>query len=239
MELTADNVKKINDFMFFDHDDTISADLGLVMGCKSISPYVADEALKLYQAGRIKKIAISGGMGCFDPITIGKSFTDPLVVQKPWDKEADVIERYLLENGVKPEDIVNIDRKAKHTGHNIEFSLETIKQFKSTLLIAPAYNQRRALGTFRKWLPDIAHVVSAIAVYPMGLNKGNWAQAKGYDKLVVGEYLKVDPKNDDLKTSYILQGLAVHADPSIEAMRLKKAGASSKSQPASPQKLKF
>lgn len=208
-------INTVNNTLFFDHDEAISAELGLILGCRSISLYVADEAVTMYKEGRLKKLAISGGNGCSDWITKKQAETDPFVLHEPDTLEADAIEAYLLENGVKPEDIVCVDREATNTGENIVNCLGTLKGYDTTLLIAPAYSQRRAVSTYRRYITDTKKAVSAIAVYPMGLTQNNW-HTRLIRFLVMDEYNKVT-------SNYIKTGYIVETDPKTEAARLKQA----------------
>ncbi len=217
------SVAKINNHLFHDNDKTVSAELGLILGCKSISGYVAQEAVKLYKAGRIKKIAISGGGRTFDFLPKAlrdKMKEDGVQPNHPFEKEADFIKGFLLKNGVREDDIVCVERKSKNTGANIQNTLDTLNRYKTTLIIAPAYSQRRALGTYRRYLPSFDRTVSAIAVYPLGLTQDNWADTPAIKAIVEGEFAKTDP-NNQTDSSYIQIGYCVDVDQAAEERNLK------------------
>lgn len=214
--------QKINDFMLYPSGNA-DAHTILVLGCKSMSGYAAKEALGLYRPG--KRVIISGGNRCFDPLPLSlikRMKDDGVNPPHPFIKEADFIENYLLENGVRSQDIVFVDRKAKNTGHNITNCAIELRKHRSLVIVAAAYGHRRALGTFRRYLPDQDIRVTTRPVYPFGLTNENWPHMKTIRNIVLGEFEKIDPENKNPKTSYLGHGLdyCVTVNPSYEESRL-------------------
>lgn len=94
------------------------------------------QTLELYNAGKIKKILLSGGNG-----TLGSDF-----------EEATSSLKLLQKMGVKREDIL-IEKKSRNTYENALYSAEILKEKYPKgkfLLITSAFHQRRAMACFKK-----------------------------------------------------------------------------------------
>lgn len=92
--------------------------------------------LPLYFEGRVKKILISGGSG--------RIFKDQI--------EANVLESYLLDIGVKKDDIIT-ERKSQNTYENAKYSIEKLKSLKikgNILLSTSTTHMKRSYLCFKK-----------------------------------------------------------------------------------------
>jgi uncharacterized SAM-binding protein YcdF (DUF218 family) len=106
--------------------------LGAAIWTNQPSPVLRERlnhAIVLYKAKNIKKIIVTGGFG------EGEKFS-----------EAEIAEKYLLENGVLESDILK-ETQSKSTFENIKFSAEIIRdnQFSMVLIVSDSMHLRRAL----------------------------------------------------------------------------------------------
>jgi uncharacterized SAM-binding protein YcdF (DUF218 family) len=96
------------------------------------------QAVKLYKAGKIKKILISGGSGGY--FNQGES-------------ESKYIKFFLVKNGIVPEQDIWIDTLSKNTHENAVESKKVLFENGAHgpfLLITSATHMRRSLGCFKK-----------------------------------------------------------------------------------------
>jgi uncharacterized SAM-binding protein YcdF (DUF218 family) len=96
------------------------------------------QAVKLYKAGKIKKILISGGSGGY--FNQGES-------------ESKYIKFFLVKNGIVPEKDIWIDTLSKNTHENAVESKKVLfanGAHGPFLLITSATHMRRSLGCFKK-----------------------------------------------------------------------------------------
>lgn len=88
-------------------------DIGIILGGVSMIPYRADEGIRLYKEGLIKKILVAGGIGF---LNIDK-----------FNKEADKMYKYLIKNGIPKDDII-IEDNSKDTKQNLKYSLKLLSE---------------------------------------------------------------------------------------------------------------
>jgi uncharacterized SAM-binding protein YcdF (DUF218 family) len=93
-----------------------------------------NHGLHLYRAGKVKKIIVTGGYG------EGEKFS-----------EAEIGEKYLLENGVEPTDICK-ETKSKTTYQNLENSVPVVadNNIGPVLIVSDPLHLRRAVLMARK-----------------------------------------------------------------------------------------
>ncbi|HAN79569.1 MAG TPA: hypothetical protein DCQ31_18305, partial [Bacteroidales bacterium] len=94
------------------------------------------DAIRLYKAGKVKKILLTGGSGR----VFGTEF-----------KEALYLNDFLLEIGIPKKDIV-IESEARNTAENALFTAEILKtkSYDKLLLITSAFHMRRSEACFKK-----------------------------------------------------------------------------------------
>lgn len=93
------------------------------------------QAILLYKQGKIKKILLSGGEGR---------------ILKEGYSEAEITQRYLLQIGIPPHDIL-IENRSRNTFENAKHTAELLGTYpQKLLLITSAIHMRRAIATFEK-----------------------------------------------------------------------------------------
>jgi len=93
------------------------------------------QALSLYKQKKIKKIFISGGYGNL----FGKKY-----------KEADYVKKFLIQTGIKPEDILT-ENKSRNTFENAKYTAQILKpENPKCLLITSSLHMFRAKKCFKK-----------------------------------------------------------------------------------------
>ncbi len=99
------------------------------------------QPLRLYKAGKLKKILISGGN------------TDLIIIREDVINETLKVAQLLEELGVKKEDIL-LETKARNTRENALYSIEILKKNPQLgnryILFTSAFHLRRAEGCFEK-----------------------------------------------------------------------------------------
>jgi hypothetical protein len=204
--------KRVSDLLFYDMP-LRRTDVGLVLGCKSVSGTAARQAADLYHDGAIGQIIVSGGLNAgsliegvgviihrFRTGELQNFFKNAVANDFTTDKkEAHYMFEILKEHNVPERDIVFVDDEARHTGEAFKKCRKALKGFNSASLIAYAPLQRRALGTAR-YERDLDNVdLQTIPVYPFGINAQNW-NVRPVSHFVNQEFQKIDPDNRD---SYI------------------------------------
>ncbi len=205
----------------------MEAELGVVLGNRIVSGYVAKKAAALYHAGHFNQIAISGGLPAFQiipPLYLFNVVSHGVYPHGLREKECALIKRILIANDVKEQDIVALDTSAKHTGDNFKKLASAITQVGSINIVTVAYHQRRALSTFRRWIEDRNIAATTTPVYPFHIPKEDWIgetqkhwARTSLRSIVWGEFDKCNPENPK---SYIQRGLCVEVDPYKEAKKL-------------------
>ncbi len=94
------------------------------------------DAVRIYRAGKAKKILFSGGSGAL----FGQDI-----------READLAEKLLLDLGIKKEDLI-LERESRNTHENALESEKLIQanKFESIILVTSASHMKRANGCFQK-----------------------------------------------------------------------------------------
>lgn len=208
--------QKVTDYLLYDMP-RVPTELGLVLGNRIVTGFVATEAARLYQEGYFSNIVISGGLPVLQIIPPRYYFnlaSHGLLPDGLREKECAMIKRILLRNGVKKSDILVVESKSNNTGKNIQNTQSILEEFNSINIMTVAYHQRRAHSTLRRYLPDNNLKVTTTAVYPFGITRDSWPQTP-FAGIVRGEFDKVDP-NNTTKSSYIQQGFCVPIDPANE-----------------------
>lgn len=196
----------------------VKTQAGLVLGCRSVSGYVAREAVRQYHAGQFDKIVVSGGLRAFQVLPPKYYFNLMADGFGPADllqKEADLIRKILRQGGVPDEAVIATDDKSTNTGQNFANVAGALETVRSVNIITLPYHQRRAIGTLRRHFGPQAMTVTTTPVYVFGLTKDNWTQS-ALAGVVRGEFEKMrdDPANP--KTSYVAQGFCAPVDLAAE-----------------------
>jgi len=94
------------------------------------------DAIRIYKAGKAKKILFTGGSGYL--------FADEI-------READLAKQIITELGVPEKDLV-IERESHNTYENAVFSKQLIEEnhFETIILVTSAFHFKRAAATFKK-----------------------------------------------------------------------------------------
>ncbi|WP_246843725.1 YdcF family protein [Leptospira biflexa] len=94
------------------------------------------DAIRLYKAGKVKKILFTGGSG--------------LLLSDTY-READLAKSLFIDLGVKEEDII-LENNSRNTYENAVETKKILmeKNFQSFLLITSAFHMKRSLGCFQK-----------------------------------------------------------------------------------------
>ena len=117
-----------------------NADVAIVLGAAiwtdKPSPVLRERlnhAVNLYQSKTVRKIIVTGGFG------EGEKYS-----------EAEISERYLIENGVSPIDILR-ENQSLTTLQNLEFSLSIVRenQFSTVLIVSDSLHLRRSVKMAR------------------------------------------------------------------------------------------
>jgi uncharacterized SAM-binding protein YcdF (DUF218 family) len=93
------------------------------------------QTIELYHEGKIRKVLLSGGSGR---------------LSRPLEKESPIIQKVLVNGGVKPDDII-LESESRNTRENALYSAEIIKKEypgARTLLITSAWHMRRSVACF-------------------------------------------------------------------------------------------
>ena len=139
------NETKLNDYVFNSKRIEINVDenydIALVLGCKvyEIMMYRAIEAVTLYRKGIINKILLTGGVG--------------FLSQNRDDSEANVMRKYMLQQGVKDEDII-VEDKSRDTYENMANSVDQIEsQYGKNgriVIVTSDFHSKRSKGMLEK-----------------------------------------------------------------------------------------
>lgn len=182
--------------------------VSLLLGCRSISYSVVKAFLHTYEPG--DKVIVSGGerveqenVGKFlarsgkldeaysdiEAKTLRERFTTTL-------KEARYMYFLLKENGVKPQDIIEIDLTSTNTGEQIAAVKDTLAQFKGVTIYTFSASAMRALMTARhesnSELDDVA--ISVVGANAFGITPNNWHKHPWLWPFIRSEYKKIGPE---------------------------------------------
>ena len=113
--------------------------LAVVLGCSNyrIMRERAAAAAALYLPGRVTKILLSGGKGF---LSLHRK-----------ESEATVMQRWLLQAGVLPEDIL-LEANSRNARENLALVLEGNEVRGSLVIVTSDFHEKRALGLFSKAL---------------------------------------------------------------------------------------
>ena len=215
------NKEQVNCHLFYTMD-TAKTDVGVILGCRSVSGSAAREALRLYHEKAIDQVVVSGGARVFQLSTffalismlkfktlfsmmIKGQLLDFFSFKKEASYIADILRKGIPEEGVEgvPEEKIHfVERESKYTSQNFENIAHCMKDFNSATIVAYSPQQRRALGTARstKGFEEDSMKLRTHAVYPFNLGRHNWDDRSVFFirpiKLFVEQELKkIDPQN--------------------------------------------
>lgn len=215
---------RITEELLFDLPQ-VKTQAALILGCRSVSGYMARAAVKQYHDGQFEQIIVSGGLRAFQVLPpkyyfnlMADGFGPGALAQK----EAHLIRKILREGGVPDEAVIATDDKSANTGQNITNVAEALKSVRSVNIITLPYHQRRAIGTLRRHFGPEAMTATTTPVYVFGLTKDNWAQS-ALAGIVRGEFEKVRDDQADPKKSYVAQGFCTPVDLDAERALLRAA----------------
>ncbi len=140
-------------------------------------PKRAMGAVFLYKNKKIDKILVTGGIGYFS--------------YDKKNKEANKMQQFLLENGVRNTDII-IEDNSKNTYQNIKYSYNMLSDMYSLeniniLLVTSDFHMKRCV-----YLARIFFKSSNIYEYPIigdNINLDNWKSTREGRKLIIQEKL--------------------------------------------------
>lgn len=204
----------ITKHLLFDFEEIYNVDALIILGAKSVSPSIARQSGEFLKCAEkasnpIKNIIISGGNYVFEPWvhralreTDKKSPHLNLSIPKGSEfwiprKEAKNMRSILLkECGVKKERIIWTETRSTNTGKNFKNIASCIEHhnIQSAVVATVAYNQRRAIETCKKEIPDLD--AFPFAVYPFGITKYTWPETD-VAHVVQGEFNKTSWNHPD------------------------------------------
>ena len=142
------NEKDLNNYVFRTKRVEIEADknydVALVLGCSiyDVMKHRAIDAKKLYDNGTVQKLILTGGIGRFS--------------KNREDSEANVMKRFMLENGVSENDII-VEDKSRDTLENMRNSLGYIQKEcgdkGKIVLVTSDFHCKRAKGMLQLMTP--------------------------------------------------------------------------------------
>lgn len=99
------------------------------------------DAVRLYKAGKVKKILFTGGSGLL--------LTDEF-------REANLAKQLFIDLGVREDDLI-LENNSRNTYENAVETKKILEKqnFKSTILITSAFHMKRSLGCFQKQNIDV------------------------------------------------------------------------------------
>lgn len=169
--------KTINDVnnLLFMNNRIDTCDVGILFGGVSMIPNRADAAIKLYNDKIIKKILVSGN----------KSYLNPF----RHTKEANDLYEYLINKGVRKEDIL-IEDKSKDTYSNVKYSIKLLSKLYdinsiNIMIITSDFHGKRCLTLLSRY-------VSEEHIYYYGVldnitDRDNWFNNKYGRKIIKRE----------------------------------------------------
>jgi hypothetical protein len=158
-----DTREAITEFLFL-QDEPAPIDLCLVLGSRFAE--TMDPAIELYGRGWCPRILISGHGPDEDQ-----------------EKEADLFLAYALEQGI-PREALLVEREARHTRDNFEFSAAVIEQqvgwsaLKTVGIVGKPYHMRRALMTAQRFWPPGLKYLMLPSNLPRDLKAQDWWESE-------------------------------------------------------------
>lgn len=167
-------IKDVNNLLFMNNRiDT--CEVGILFGGVSMIPNRADAAIKLYEERIIKKIIISGN----------KSYLNPF----RHTKEANDLYEYLINKGVRKEDIL-IEDKSKDTITNVKYSIKLLNKLYdinniNVMIITSDFHVKRCLTLISRYINQ-EHIYYC-GVLDNRTDKDNWFNNKYGRKIIKRE----------------------------------------------------
>lgn len=169
--------KYLENYVFCEDIPVKKADICVVLGGPLMIPYRVDEAVKLYNDKKVKKILLCGGIGYFNT---KRNIT-----------EAELMRNYLLCHNIKDEDIL-IEKKSKNTYENFLYSHKILKKKNlldsSFILITSDFHMRRSVYFFRKVFGNRATLYTR-SVCDRKADKNSWYKSLYGIRTIVQEAL--------------------------------------------------
>lgn len=168
------SIEDVNNLLFMNNRiDT--CDVGILFGGVSMIPNRADAAIKLYNDKIIKKILVSGN----------KSYLNPF----RHTKEANDLYEYLINKGVKKEDIL-IEDKSKDTITNVKYSIKLLSKLYdinniTIMIITSDFHVKRCLTLLSRYIKE-DHIFY-YGVLNNITDKNNWFNNKYGRKIIKRE----------------------------------------------------
>lgn len=171
--------KSINDVnnLLFMNNRIDTCDVGILFGGVSMIPNRADAAVKLYNDKIINKILVSGN----------KSYLNPF----RHTKEANDLCEYLINKGVRKEDIL-IEDKSKDTYSNVKYSIKVLSKLYdinniNIMIITSDFHVKRCLTLLSRYIRE-EHIYYYGALDNI-TDKDNWFNNKYGRKIIKREIL--------------------------------------------------
>lgn len=168
------SIEDVNNLLFMNNRiDT--CEVGILFGGVSMIPNRADAAIKLYNDNVIKKILVSGN----------KSYLNPF----RHTKEANDLYEYLIDKGVRKEDIL-IEDKSKDTYSNVKYSIKLLSKLYdrnniNIMIITSDFHVKRCLTLLSKYISE-EHIYYC-GVLDNITDKDNWFNNKYGRKIIKRE----------------------------------------------------
>lgn len=168
------SIEDVNNLLFMNNRiDT--CDVGFLFGGVSMIPNRADAAIKLYNERIINKILVSGN----------KSYLNPFRKTK----EANDLYEYLINKGVRKEDIL-IEDKSKDTYSNVKYSIKLLSKLYdinkiNIMIITSDFHVKRCLTLLSRYIKE-EHIYYC-GVLDNITDKDNWFNNKYGRKIIKRE----------------------------------------------------
>lgn len=178
--LTTEDIELFNNAYDYLSEEDIpeKSDLILVFGAKT--PLRAKKAAEIYHKGLSNKILVSGSR--------------PVYAKGDEELEADIYERILIAEGVKPKDIIKED-KAISLVDNVRRSLNLLDEirfnYESLIVVNSPYTQRRGWVLLKKLLPDSLQISRVNCETGEPFKKENWFKQENTLKSILTEFIKM------------------------------------------------
>ena len=177
-------LEKIEESVFFSSPELLpkegAADIAFVFGAENDFARVR-KAYELYQAGVVKKVLISGGVGKYNTLR-----------DRP---EAAALAAQILEWGMKYRDLI-VEEQARNSYENVANSLALLRERGyaveelSYVVVTSDFHLRRCMSILRRALKYRAHIYYAGTEHPVA-TKEKWKQSDLGRFLVCKEALQI------------------------------------------------
>ena len=173
--MTPEEVKKITDYIFLESRPQ-KADLALVFGTRHSE--AIDGVFKLYKAGLVRKVLVSGGQN-----------------RVTGENEAKEMSQKLLALGVEKDDLI-LEDQSTNSLENVVFSRDLIDKIlgfakvKKIIAVVKHYHSRRALMTLKKHFPVSVELIP-VSYDIYGFTEVNWYDSEKGREKVLSEWEKI------------------------------------------------